>query len=91
MKATGIVRRVDELGRILIPKEIRHTLHIREGDPFEIFLKDDAIMFQKYCPNRLDGLASTIRAAADDYDDYEGDKATSDRLREIAKEIENLL
>ena len=37
MKATGIVRRIDDLGRIVIPKEIRRTLHIRETDPMEIF------------------------------------------------------
>ena len=41
MKATGIVRRVDDLGRIVIPKEIRRSLKIREGDPLEIFLGDD--------------------------------------------------
>ena len=37
MKATGIVRRIDDLGRVVVPKEIRKTLHIREGDPLEIF------------------------------------------------------
>lgn len=41
MKATGIVRRVDELGRIVIPKEIRNTLDIKEGDPLEIYLDND--------------------------------------------------
>ena len=91
MKATGIVRRIDDLGRVVIPKAVRRTIGIQEGDPLEIFLENDAVVFQKYYPNRLDGLASAIRSAADDYDDYEGDKATSDRLREIAKEIENLL
>ena len=41
MKATGIIRRIDDLGRVVIPREIRRTLKIREGDPFEIFLGDD--------------------------------------------------
>lgn len=41
MKATGIVRRIDELGRIVIPKEIRKTINIKEGDPLEIYLNDD--------------------------------------------------
>lgn len=41
MKATGIVRRIDELGRVVIPKEIRRTLRIREGDPLEIFTEND--------------------------------------------------
>lgn len=44
MKATGIVRRIDDLGRIVIPKEIRRTMHIREGDPLEIFT---AVSFHK--------------------------------------------
>lgn len=51
MKATGIVRRIDDLGRVVIPKEIRRTLRIREGDPLEIFLSDDGgCMLKKYSP-----------------------------------------
>ena len=51
MKATGIVRRIDDLGRIVIPKEIRRTLRIREGDPLEIFTDNDGgIVFRKYSP-----------------------------------------
>ena len=48
MKATGIVRRIDDLGRIVIPKEIRHSLKIREGDPLEIFLEKDCVCFKRY-------------------------------------------
>lgn len=48
MKATGIVRRIDDLGRIVIPKEIRRSLKIREGDPMEIFLDDGGIVLKKY-------------------------------------------
>ena len=48
MKATGIVRRIDDLGRIVIPKEIRRTLKIREGDPLEIFLENDCVCFKRY-------------------------------------------
>ena len=49
MKATGIVRRVDDLGRVVIPKEIRRTMHIREGDLLEIFVdKDGCVIFKKY-------------------------------------------
>jgi AbrB family transcriptional regulator (stage V sporulation protein T) len=49
MKATGIVRRVDDLGRVVIPKEIRRSLRIREGDPLELFTdKDGSIIFKKY-------------------------------------------
>ncbi len=51
MKATGIVRRIDDLGRVVIPKEIRRTLRIREGDPLEIFTgKDGEVVFKKYSP-----------------------------------------
>ncbi len=51
MKATGIVRRIDELGRVVIPKEIRKTMRIRESDPLEIFTdKDGEIILKKYSP-----------------------------------------
>lgn len=51
MKATGIVRRIDDLGRVVIPKEIRRTLRIREGDPLEIFTdRDGEIILKKYSP-----------------------------------------
>lgn len=48
MKATGIVRRIDDLGRVVIPKELRRTLHICEGDPLEIFTGSEGITFRKY-------------------------------------------
>ena len=49
MKATGIVRRIDDLGRVVIPKEIRRTLHIREGDPLEIYTSEDGgVVLRKY-------------------------------------------
>lgn len=47
MKATGQIRRVDDLGRVVIPKEVRRTLKIREGDPLEIFVQDEAVCFMK--------------------------------------------
>ncbi|MEG1305418.1 MAG: stage V sporulation T C-terminal domain-containing protein, partial [Oscillospiraceae bacterium] len=51
MKATGIVRRIDELGRVVIPKEIRRTLHIREGAPLEIYTESDGrVIFKKFSP-----------------------------------------
>lgn len=48
MKATGIVRRIDELGRVVIPKELRRTMGIKENDPIEIFVNGDMIVLQKY-------------------------------------------
>ena len=62
MKATGIVRRIDDLGRVVIPKEIRRTLHIRDGDPLEIYTdKDGEVIFKKYSPvGELSDFAARI-------------------------------
>ena len=57
MKATGIIRRVDDLGRVVIPKEIRRSQHIKEGDPLEIFVTDCGVMFAPYKPKNLDSVA----------------------------------
>ena len=60
MKATGIVRRIDELGRVVIPKEIRRTQRIRRGDPLEIFTTGDGeVIFKKYSPvGEMGGVAA---------------------------------
>ena len=50
MKATGIVRRIDDLGRVVIPKEIRRAMKIREGDPLEIYTNNGYVCFKKYSP-----------------------------------------
>ena len=91
MKATGIVRRIDDLGRVVIPKEIRRTCNIREGDPLEIFLQDGAVVFKKYIPPYRDDLMATLQDAADYYDNSEEDRAIAEQLRKIAKEIDALL
>ena len=66
MKATGIVRRIDDLGRVVVPKEIRRSLNIREGDPLELFLDGDKVYFQKYIPTEeysssIDHLISLLK------------------------------
>lgn len=92
MKATGIVRRIDDLGRVVIPKEIRRTASIREGDPLEIFLDEDgAVVFKKYNPTYRDDLMATLQSAADYYDAYEDNQVIAEQLRKIAKEIDALL
>lgn len=48
MKATGIIRRIDDLGRVVIPKEVRRTMGIKEGDPLEIYTCEDGVCFKKY-------------------------------------------
>lgn len=65
MKATGIVRRIDDLGRVVIPKEIRRTLRIREGDPLEIFVsRGSEIILKKYSPISELGQFATEYAEA---------------------------
>lgn len=64
MKATGIVRRIDDLGRVVIPKEIRRTMRIREGDPLEIYTDNDGeVIFKKYSP--IGELGNYAVSAAD--------------------------
>lgn len=69
MKATGIIRRVDDLGRVVIPKEIRRTLGIREGEPLEIFLDGkDTVCFRKHEINlcsEVDRLKDQIETCCD--------------------------
>lgn len=91
MKATGIIRRTDDLGRVVIPKEIRRNCNIREGEPLEIFLQDGGVVFKKYNPDYRKELTNTLQDAADYYDDYEDDRAIAEQLRKIAQEIDALL
>lgn len=66
MRSTGIVRRIDDLGRLVVPKEIRRQLHIKEGDPMELFVVDGSIVFKKYnfpsVKDQLKQLAEDISA-----------------------------
>ena len=66
MKATGIVRRIDDLGRVVIPKEIRRTMRIREGDPLEIYTaRDGEVIFKKYSPmGELETFAGELGRSA---------------------------
>ncbi len=64
MKATGVIRRIDDLGRIVIPKEIRRNLRIKEGDNLEVFVKDDNIILSKYSMmNKINDLAVELTDA----------------------------
>src|SRR5690625_1064553 len=65
MRATGIIRRIDDLGRVVIPKEIRRTLRIREGDPLEIFVdREGEVILKKYSPiNELGDFATEYAEA----------------------------
>ena len=63
MQGTGIVRRIDELGRVVIPKEIRKTLRIKEGDPLEIYTDKDNLVVKKYSP--ISSINDFVKIVAD--------------------------
>ena len=90
MKATGIVRRIDDLGRVVIPKEIRRTMRIQEGDPMEIYVGDGMVCFKKYqsCIVYQDVIKDLKLELLDDYDI---DKNKKDVLLSKITEIESLL
>lgn len=80
MKATGIIRRIDDLGRIVIPKEIRRNMNIREGDPMEIYLDGgNRVVFEKY----NSGLLPFIHNLADRVEDNEYDTLSPESVKEI--------
>ena len=87
MNGIGIVRRVDYLGRIVLPKEIRRKLGINEGTPMEA----DSVTIKKYYPeNELSSMAANLQEAVDDMCVDLGPKKTGDIRRHI-REIQNLL
>ena len=83
MRATGIVRRIDDLGRVVIPKEIRRSLHIREGDPLEIYIEHNSVIFQRYDPTP--DLIRTLNELEEDAYNYFDDYTSEDY--ELKKEI----
>lgn len=97
MKATGIIRRTDDLGRVVIPREIRRTLGIHEGDPLEIYIdKDGSVMFKKYHPTFSSQMATMLEQLNNELD-YVGVENRGDYLRLLAeikekiKKIDELL
>ena len=60
MKSTGMIRKVDDLGRVVVPKELRRTLGIENGDPLEIFIDGDQIILKKYKPNMACAVTGEI-------------------------------
>jgi len=88
MKATGIVRRIDDLGRVVIPKEIRRTLNIREGDPLEIYVDGDGIIFRHYTPWK--NMSDQVQYIRDIYADSMGIDLTPAQS-EIIQQMDNLI
>ena len=89
MKSTGIVRRVDDLGRVVIPKEIRQTLKIREGDPLELWLDKDAICFKKY--NVIAPIEDTLNSIIELMKDDDVSRKISETDRACAVAMANML
>lgn len=87
MKGTGIVRRIDDLGRVIIPKEIRKTLGIREGDPLEIFIdpNENSVCFKPYLP--FSEPWQLLEDAADIMRDSEDFQKYADDVYELARKI----
>lgn len=90
MKATGIVRRVDELGRIVIPKEIRRNLGIHEGDPLEIFLHEDCFCFRKYTTDKLEKVYDAFKDLVD-FAEEEGGFHMKTLVSDLQAEVEERL
>lgn len=79
MKSTGIVRNIDELGRIVIPKEMRKKMDIASSDPVEIYVEKDKIILTKYCPN-CSFCGSESRVS-----EFKGKKICQDCLDELKR------
>lgn len=79
MKSTGIVRKVDELGRIVIPKELRRTLNIEEGDPLEIFGDGEEVILRKYEPGCV--FCGNVKYVVE----FKGKKVCTNCIKDIYK------
>jgi len=79
MKSTGIVRKVDELGRVVLPIELRKTLHIDVKDPMEIFVSEGTIVLKKYEP------ADIFTGEMEDLVEYKGKKVSKKTIKELGK------
>jgi len=79
VKSTGIVRRLDELGRITLPIELRRTLDVNERDPLEIFVEEGKIILQKYEPTDI------FTGSKDNLIEYQGKKVSRETVLELAK------
>ena len=80
MKATGIVRKVDELGSIVLPSELRKTMHVSVGDSFELFTNENTVILKKYVPGCI------LTGSMDELVDYEGKKVAKQAIIDMAKQ-----
>lgn len=96
MRETGIIRRIDDLGRVVIPREIRKQFRIKEGDQLEIFVSKDEIILKKYDVSI--GMKELVRRLDDEFSDVKGDMETEianniykhiSALKDILKNMDN--
>ena len=85
MKATGIMRRVDDLGRVVIPKEIRRNLGIRDGEALEIYTEPGAVIFRKCEVDRIGDLEQACENLL-----YDCDMAQSKQIRDLCAQIKKI-
>ena len=91
MRATGIVRRIDDLGRVVIPKEIRRGMGVREGDPIEMFVDTDSgglvlVPYRSEMSSKLKGMAENLSTLGQTPEHW----AIADEIRKIAKKLEKI-
>lgn len=90
MKATGIIRRMDDLGRIVIPKEIRRTMGVREGDPLELTINQfgnlELIPYHSTASDKLRGIAETLDTLGSSPEEWE----IARQLKEIAENLKKI-
>lgn len=79
MQSIGVVRKVDELGRIVIPKELRRTLNIEEGDPLEIFVDGEEVILRKYEPGCV--FCGNVKYVVE----FKGKKVCTNCIKDICK------
>ena len=91
MKATGIIRRIDDLGRVVIPRDIRKNLGIREGDPLEIYVDEltNSVCFQPYKRNLLQDLAAMRDRVNNSLYDYQKERDINAAFERIIEIISN--
>lgn len=89
MKALGIVRRIDDLGRVVIPKEIRRSLKIREGDALEIYLDNDVVCFKKIEMEK--NFIEDVRKMSEDISELLYSWDNREELTEISQSFETIL
>lgn len=91
MKATGIVRRIDDLGRVVIPKEIRRSMGVREGDPLEMFVDETSsglvlVPYHSNASTKIRGIAENLSTIGNTPAHWK----IAEKLKEIAKELESV-